>query len=122
MEKVIKENKIQYIFHSAAYKHVNFLEENIVQAVKNNIFGTLNLINLSKKYNFKLTIISTDKAAKPKSILGYTKRISEILAQEKNKFNNHISIVRFGNVFASRGSAIPNFIEQIVNEKKNYNY
>ena len=63
-------------------------------------------------------MISTDKAARPKSILGFTKRIAEIIVQKYEKEGANISIVRFGNVFASKGSAIPYFINQIVNEKK----
>lgn len=117
-EKVIREKKVNYIFHAAAYKHVNFLEKNIIQAVKNNIFGSLNVVKISSKLSINLTIVSTDKAARPKSILGFTKRIAEIIAQKYEKKGAKISIVRFGNVFASKGSAIPYFINQIMNEKK----
>ena len=106
--------KIDTIFHTAAFKHVNILEDNITQAVENNINGTLNLLKClnNKKANF--VIISTDKAARPTSILGMTKRIAEILAQ--SYFSNYnIKIVRFGNVFGSQGSAINLFVDQINN-------
>ena len=115
---IVKKYKINYIFHAAAYKHVNFLEKNVIQAVKNNIFGTYNVLKLCNKHKIKLTIVSTDKAAKPKSVLGYSKRISEIIAQKYQGIRSNVSIVRFGNVFASRGSAIPNFVDQILKEKK----
>ena len=118
IENVINKENIDQIYHAAAYKHLNFLENNIIPAVKNNIFGTLNIIEgikNSKKY-IKMINISTDKAAKPKSILGITKRIAEIVCEKykeksKNKFD--ISNVRFGNVFASQGSAINLFLEKI---------
>ena len=117
--KKIFTNKIDIIFHAAAYKHLNFLEENPMQGVKNNIIGTHNLIENSVLYSkkkIKMINISTDKAVKPKSILGITKRIAEIICgnYELNS-NKHIAIstVRFGNVFGSMGSAISLFIEKI---------
>lgn len=104
--------KVDTIFHTAAFKHVNILEDNILQAVENNIYGTLNLLKClnNKKTNFVL--ISTDKAAKPSSILGMSKRIAEISAQSYFSDYN-VKIVRFGNVFGSQGSAINLFIDQI---------
>jgi len=87
------------------------LEENVCEAVRNNIFGTLNLINVFKKK--KLVIISTDKAVKPTSILGLTKRISEIISLNYVEKSLKIIVVRFGNVFASQGSAINLFLNQI---------
>ncbi len=117
-ENIVRERKVDYIFHAAAYKHVNFLEKNIIQAVKNNVFGSLSVIRVCSKLSINLTIVSTDKAARPKSILGFTKRIAEIIAQKYEKNGAQISVVRFGNVFASKGSAIPYFINQIINEKK----
>jgi UDP-N-acetyl-D-glucosamine 4,6-dehydratase len=115
--KFINENNnIDIVFHAAAYKHVNILENNISLAIKNNIFGTLNILNQFNKKKLKIVIISTDKAARPKSILGATKRISEIICQNFQKsslYYSDIKIVRFGNVFGSKGSAIELFIEQI---------
>ena len=121
IKKTIKENKIDLIFHAAAYKHLDFLENNPKQAIKNNILGTYNLINsvnaaTSKKV--KMINISTDKAVKPTSVLGISKRIAEIICQN-SKFNYQnkleISTVRFGNVFGSRGSVINLFLEKINN-------
>ena len=119
IKKIIKDNKIDIIFHTAAYKHLNFLEKNPIQAIKNNILGTLSLINASleiSKKKIKLINISTDKAVMPKSILGITKRISEIICHSfSHKKNNNIEIstVRFGNVFGSTGSVVNIFLEKI---------
>ena len=90
---------------------MNILENNVCEAVKNNIFGTLNIIKNFTKQN--IIIISTDKAAKPTSILGLTKRISEIISLTYKNTNSKINVVRFGNVFASQGSAINLFLNQI---------
>ena len=111
LENIERRYKIDLVFHTAAYKHLNILEDNICEAVRNNIFGTLNLINVFKKK--KLIIISTDKAVKPKSILGLTKRISEIASLNYSEKSSKIIVVRFGNVFASQGSAINLFLDQI---------
>ena len=116
LEKLIKKESIDIIFHAAAYKHVNILEKNIFSAVKNNVIATYNLCKLSQKYSCDMIFISTDKAANPKSVLGYTKRVAEKICEyfnhSKNK-DSFINIVRFGNVFGSSGSAITNFLEQI---------
>ena len=120
LEKIIKDEKVEIIFHAAAYKHVNILEKNIFSAVKNNIFATYNLCKLSKKYSCEMIFISTDKAANPTSILGYTKRIAEKACGYFNlsiNIRKKIKIVRFGNVFGSSGSAINNFIDKINNEE-----
>ena len=108
--------KIDVIFHAAAYKHVNILENNVTLAVKNNIFGTLNLLKNFNDKKIEIIIISTDKAVKPINVLGATKRISELLSQSYQKNKNYFSkikIVRFGNVFGSQGSAIELFINQL---------
>ncbi|MDB9767293.1 polysaccharide biosynthesis protein [Candidatus Pelagibacter sp.] len=120
LNKLIKKHKINLIIHAAAYKHVNILEDNILSAVNNNIFGTKNLCEISQKNNIDFILISTDKAAKPTSILGYTKRASEQLIEFyniSNIKNNIFNIVRFGNVFGSSGSAITKFIDQINNNE-----
>ena len=111
LQNLKKKYKIDIVFHAAAHKHLNILEENICEAVKNNIFGTLNIIKNFKES--KLVVISTDKAAKPKSVLGITKRISEVISQNFDDKDSKIIIVRFGNVFASQGSAINLFLSQI---------
>jgi UDP-N-acetylglucosamine 4,6-dehydratase len=120
LNKLVKKHKINLIIHAAAYKHVNILEDNILSAVNNNIFGTKNLCEICKKNNIDFILISTDKAAKPTSILGYTKRASEQLIEFyniSNIKNNIFNIVRFGNVFGSSGSAITKFIDQINNNE-----
>ena len=119
LEKIIIDKNVQIIFHAAAYKHVNILENNVYSAVKNNIFSTFNLCNLALKNSCEMIFISTDKAANPISVLGYTKRVAEKVCEYFNSnFKGHkkIKIVRFGNVFGSSGSAINNFLYKINNE------
>jgi FlaA1/EpsC-like NDP-sugar epimerase len=115
IKKIIYKNKINLIFHTAAFKHVNILEKNIQKGVENNIFGTISLINACDNKKINIVFISTDKAVKAKSVLGFTKRIAEIYCQNYNQIQNNvkINVVRFGNVFASQGSAVLNFIDQI---------
>ncbi|MFL2510579.1 MAG: polysaccharide biosynthesis protein [Alphaproteobacteria bacterium] len=119
LELIFKKYHLDIIFHAAAYKHVHLLEENINSAFNNNILGSMNLIDLSVKYKIKKFIfISTDKAVKPKSVMGFTKHIIEqiIFKQISNDDNKtFFSIVRFGNVINSKGSVIPLFQKQIEN-------
>ena len=120
LEDIIKSNKVEIIFHASAYKHVNILEKNIFSAVKNNIFATENICNLSSKYSCELIFVSTDKAADPESILGYTKKVAEKICESFNSKNinkKKMKIVRFGNVFGSSGSAINNFMDKINDEE-----
>ena len=117
VEKLISQNKIDYIFHAAAYKHVKFLEENVISAVKNNILGTQSILKAIKGKKIKFIFISTDKAVRPKNILGITKRIGELLVHftflENGYQKSNYCIVRFGNVIGSDGSALPHFLDQI---------
>ena len=85
LEKIIKENNVQIIFHAAAYKHVNILEKNVYSAVKNNVIATFNMCKLAIKNSCEMIFISTDKAANPISILGYTKRSAEKICEFFNK-------------------------------------
>jgi FlaA1/EpsC-like NDP-sugar epimerase len=119
--KTLSNYDIDYIFHAAAYKHVDMLENNIFSAVRNNIFSTINILDfaLSKKIK-KFVYISTDKAVEPSSILGITKKFGEILCAYYNSLilNKSIfTIVRFGNVIGSSGSALPIFHSEIINRK-----
>ncbi len=113
--KVFNTYNPQIVFHAAAYKHVPMMEMFPEEAIETNIFGTLNLIKASIEMGVEKFInISTDKAVKPKSVMGATKRIAEILCRAYNeKGKTKFISVRFGNVLGSRGSAIPIFIEQI---------
>ena len=115
---IIKDEKIDIIFHAAAFKHVNILENNILSAVRNNIFGTKIVLDCAFENRTDFVLISTDKAVKPSNILGMTKRIAELICLEYNvNFSsiNKFRVVRFGNVFGSAGSAIPTFINQLNN-------
>jgi FlaA1/EpsC-like NDP-sugar epimerase len=114
LEQVIKESKPQVIFHAAAYKHVPLMEKYPEEAVKTNIFGTLNIVELALKYKVEKFInISTDKAVNPSSIMGASKRMSEIICNVNNSEETDMISVRFGNVLGSRGSVIPIFLSQI---------
>ena len=123
IKKLIRDNKIDIIFHTAAYKHLNFLEKNPIQAIKNNILGTHNLIEasiLASKKKIKMINVSTDKAVRPKSVLGISKRIVEIMCQSyeyRNEKQINISTVRFGNVFGSTGSVVNLFLDKINSEE-----
>jgi FlaA1/EpsC-like NDP-sugar epimerase len=115
LEEVIESFRPQIIFHSAAYKHVPMMEYNPDEAVKVNVFGTYNLAKLSQQFGVEKFInISTDKAVRPKSIMGATKRLSEYICRAFNELGKteYIS-VRFGNVVGSRGSVLPLWLEQI---------
>ena len=110
--------KIDYVYHTAAYKHVPLVEDinNIIQACENNIIGTLNLAQVSIENEVKsFVMISTDKAVRPSNVMGASKRMAEILIQSLNthKSNTNFSMVRFGNVLNSSGSVIPLFLDQI---------
>ena len=119
LEKTFKLYLPNIVIHAAAYKHVPLVEENISEAIVNNIIGTKNIIDLSCKYNVqKVVLISTDKAVRPTNVMGTTKRICELYAQNKNTKNTIISAVRFGNVLGSSGSIIPKF-KQLISEGKN---
>jgi FlaA1/EpsC-like NDP-sugar epimerase len=109
--------KPDIVFHAAAYKHVPMMEYNPEEAIKVNILGTYNLALVSKLFNVEKFInISTDKAVKPKSVMGATKRMVEYICKAFNdKSDTKFISVRFGNVIGSRGSVLPVWLEQIKN-------
>ena len=124
LNNIFKDQKIDEIYHAAAYKHVTFGENNPYSIVKNNIFGTKVLVELSLKNKIKhFTFISSDKAVNPKSLLGFTKKFGEKLIKHyyhkgliNKNFITNFTIVRFGNVIGSSGSVIPIFLNQIENK------
>ncbi|GHU99439.1 nucleoside-diphosphate sugar epimerase [Clostridia bacterium] len=105
----------QVVFHAAAYKHVPMMEHSPVEAIKTNVFGTLNLVRCCIAGGAeKLVSISTDKAVNPANVMGATKRIAEMIIQTYGKKSGvRMAAVRFGNVVGSNGSAIPIFLKQI---------
>ena len=114
LEKTFEKYKPQIVIHAAAYKHVPLVEDNILEGISNNIIGTKNCIDTSIKYGVeKFVLISTDKAVRPTNVMGTTKRICELYAQNVDAKNTEIVAVRFGNVLGSSGSVIPKFKSQI---------
>jgi len=113
---VISENKIDTIYHAAAYKHVPLVEKNTIEGVYNNAIGTYNVAISAHKYKVEnMVLISTDKAVRPTNIMGASKRFSELILQGLNseKTKTCFSMVRFGNVLDSAGSVVPLFRKQI---------
>ena len=116
IEDVFKKHSPQIVFHAAAHKHVPLMETSPNEAVKNNVFGTLNVAKFADKYKAETFVqISTDKAVNPTNIMGATKRICEMIIQTIGRHSGHTKFVavRFGNVLGSNGSVIPLFKKQI---------
>lgn len=102
------------VFHAAAYKHVPLVEGNAVNAIKNNVLGTKNVIDVSIENNVEsFILISTDKAVRPTNIMGASKRVCELYLQNVDPKNTKLAAVRFGNVLGSSGSVIPKFERQL---------
>ena len=115
IENILEQHRPHVILHAAAHKHVPLMERNSCEAVQNNIFGTLNMVECAEAYGVqKFILISTDKAVNPTNIMGATKRMCEMIVQNRSGFTS-FSAVRFGNVLGSNGSVIPLFKRQIEN-------
>jgi len=122
IEKIIKENKPDFIFHAAAYKHVEIVQDNPIVSVFNNLISLINILKISKTQNgLNFVFISTDKAVEPLNYMGKSKRLGEIITNSFNfiepKKNKYCS-VRFGNVIGSSGSLIPKIQNQISNNSE----
>ncbi len=116
LDSVFKKYQVDTIFHAAAYKHVPLVELNVIEGIRNNIFGTLNCAKAALNAGVSsFVLISTDKAVRPTSVMGASKRIAELVLQALAKENHStiFSLVRFGNVLGSSGSVVPLFRKQI---------
>ena len=115
VDSLFKRFRPDIVYHAAAHKHVPLMEDSPNEAVKNNVFGPLNVVKAADKYNTKrFILISTDKAVNPTNVMGATKRICEMIVQSYNKKSKtEFVAVRFGNVLGSNGSVIPLFKKQI---------
>ena len=118
MRRIMEEYHPQIVVHAAAHKHVPLMEKNCIEAVENNVFGTLNVIKMCEEYGAqRFMMVSTDKAVNPTNIMGATKRMCEIIARAHSASGSRVvfSDTRFGNVLGSAGSVIPLFKRQIAN-------
>ena len=124
IESILKQHKVDIVYHAAAYKHVPLVEANPIQGIENNVFSTMSICRASRKAKIKkFILVSTDKSVRPTNIMGASKRLAELIvlanAEEVNIENpdnlnkTKFSMVRFGNVLNSSGSVVPLFLNQI---------
>ncbi len=116
LETIFKTFKVQTIYHAAAYKHVPMVEHNVVEGVRNNVFGTWYCAEAAIKADVeRFVLISTDKAVRPTNVMGASKRVAELVLQalSERQSDTLFSMVRFGNVLGSSGSVVPLFRKQI---------
>jgi FlaA1/EpsC-like NDP-sugar epimerase len=119
MREILDQHRVQAIFHAAAYKHVPLMEHNLQEAVKNNVFGLLSLMEVACQCDCEdFLLISSDKAVTPTSFMGCTKRIGELIVAARPSGRMRCLSVRFGNVLGSQGSVIPLFQEQIRSKRQ----
>ena len=111
---VFKEHRPDVIYHAAAFKHVPMMEANPLAAIRNNVIGTMTLAFAARNYEAaQLVMISTDKAVNPRSVMGVSKRIAELVLLRWNGIKTQMKAIRLGNVLGSRGSVAPLFRQQI---------
>jgi len=112
---ILSRTRAHVVFHTAAHKHVPLMEANPVEAVKNNVFGTKNIVDASRKAGVeRFVLISTDKAVEPSSVYGASKLLAEEIVLREGRNGHNFLVVRFGNVLGSRGSILPLFRRQIL--------
>jgi len=115
LERVFAAEEPDLVFHAAAYKHVPLAELNVLEAVRNNVLGTHNVATAAQRHGTaQFVLVSTDKAVRPTSVMGVTKRVAELVVRNLQlDGTTHFAAVRFGNVLGSNGSVVPIFREQI---------
>ncbi|MEP0942351.1 MAG: nucleoside-diphosphate sugar epimerase/dehydratase [Rhizobiaceae bacterium] len=116
IDQIIRDEGVDVILHAAAYKHVPLLENNVLEAVRNNVFGSKTVAEASLAANIeRFVLVSSDKAVRPTSVMGATKRLAEIIVQDLQvrSHSTKFAMVRFGNVLGSSGSVLPLFRDQI---------
>ncbi|WP_043531839.1 polysaccharide biosynthesis protein [Litchfieldella xinjiangensis] len=116
LDAIIEAFNVQTVYHAAAYKHVPLVENNLIEGIRNNVFGTLNLVQAAVEGGVEtFVLVSTDKAVRPTNVMGATKRLTELVCQAyaAEKGATRFSMVRFGNVLGSSGSVVPLFRKQI---------
>ncbi len=117
IDDVVRTHAIESIYHAAAYKHVPMMEAHVIEAVRNNILGTWNVVRVAQRHRVSnFLMISSDKAVNPTSVMGVTKRIAELIVSAASKGEDNSTqfvSVRFGNVLGSNGSVVPTFQSQI---------
>jgi FlaA1/EpsC-like NDP-sugar epimerase len=114
MRRCFSDHQVAYLFHAAAYKHVPVMEENVAEAIRNNVFALQSLLNIAEEQGCNsFVLISSDKAVNPTSVMGTSKRIGELMLAARPGKKMRCVSVRFGNVLGSSGSVVPIFQEQL---------
>jgi FlaA1/EpsC-like NDP-sugar epimerase len=114
LAEVFEQHRPTRIYHAAAFKHVPMMERNPLAAIRNNVFGTLAMARAAHEYKAaQLVMVSTDKAVNPRSLMGVSKRIAELILLRWSSAGTQMKAVRLGNVLGSRGSVVPLFVKQI---------
>jgi FlaA1/EpsC-like NDP-sugar epimerase len=114
LKDVFERHRPSVVYHAAAYKHVPLMESHVFEAVENNVFGTMNVVEAARKLGVAVFVmISSDKAVRPASVMGATKRLAELLVRSLRPGVGRYASVRFGNLLGSNGSVVPIFQEQI---------